>query len=131
MLVNAAVYRAMTDLRTIPATGTVHFGDPRGFGMALEGLAQANMAATTCGIFALSTAMLRLAMLPRWTGILPAIGIVSLVGMATVGEAIDNAWLFLAAGFFCQGLWLLICGSWLLFGGSKSQSLPAVPAPAV
>ena len=133
MLVNAAIYRGMSTF----ANDYIATGDEsivttaRSFGVVLEGLAMMNMAATTCGIFAISTVLVRLAMIPRWTAALPAIGLISLIGMATVGSAIDNVWLFFAAGFFSQGLWLLITGGWLLFGGSKPAPSPlpgAMPA---
>jgi hypothetical protein len=133
MLINAAVYRAMSAL----ANDYLATGDEsvvtiaRSFGVALETLAIANMAATTSGIFAISTVLVRLAMIPRWTAALPIAGMVSLVGTATIGAAFDGTWLFFMAGFFSQGLWLLIAGGWLLFGGSKPASSPlpeAMPA---
>jgi len=133
MLVNAAIYRAMSSLANeYAATGDETIvTTARSFGVVLESLAMANMSATTFGMLAISAVLVRLGMVPRWTALFPAIGVCSLVGMFTIGAAIDNSWLFFAAGFFSQGLWLLIAGGWLLFGGSKPASAPlpgAMPA---
>jgi hypothetical protein len=133
MLINAAVYRAMSTLANdYAASGDESLvATARSVGVALETLAIANMAATTCGIFCVSTALVRLAMVPRWTAALPIAGMVSLIGTATIGAAFEATWLFFMAGFFSQGLWLLIAGGWLLFGGSKPASPPlpeAMPA---
>lgn len=134
MLINAAVYRAMSTL----AEDYVASGDPsivataRGLGVAIETLSGANLAATILGILALSTALTRLQMVPRWTAALPITAVAGLVAIFVfTGVAETLVWMFFMLGFLCVALWLLICGMWLLFGGSNVKRVEAPgPVPA-
>jgi len=131
MLVNAALYRAMSGL----ADGFTAGSDAslvttaRGFALSVEALSMANASATTSGLFCLGTALIRLGMVPRWTLVLPAAGFVGTILWTVLGPVFgDAAWLAITFGFIAVALWLLICGIWLLVGGSKLQSMKGLPA---
>ncbi len=132
MLMNAAVYRAMSALaEDYAATGDQSIlATARALGVGIETLSIANMAATVFGVLALSTALTRLAMIPRWTAALPLIATAGLLSIFVVAPFSDGAeWGLFMLGFACVGLWLLICGSWLLFGGSTHlPSMKGIPA---
>jgi hypothetical protein len=131
MLVNAALYRAMSGL----ADGFATRSDAslvttaRGFALSVEALSMANATATISGLFCLGTALTRLGLVPRWTLVLPAAGFGGTVLWPALGPAFgDAAWLATVFGFIAVALWLLFCGIWLLFGGSKLQPKQSLPA---
>jgi hypothetical protein len=101
----------------------------RGFALSVEALSMANATATISGLFCLGTALTRLGLVPRWTLVLPAAGFGGTVLWPALGPAFgDAAWLATVFGFIAVALWLLFCGIWLLFGGSKLQPKQSLPA---
>lgn len=133
MLVNAAVYDAMSSL----AEDYRATQDPalaataRSFGRALSALAAVNLGTLTVGVMAMSLAMTRLAMVPRWTMALSATGLAGAVMLFTLGPLADGlAWAASGVALLCVVLWLLICGIWLLFGGSAKYPPMSTEAPA-
>ena len=69
-------------------------------------------------------------MIPRWTAALPLIATVGLLSILVVAPISDDLeWGLFMLGFTCIGFWLLICGAWLLFGGSTQlRSMKGIPA---
>ena len=131
MLVNAAIYRSMSALADeYRISGDLSLArDARALALVLEALAMANAAATTSGLLALGGALVRLRMVPRWTLALPAMGALGPILWIVLGSVFpDGAWFAIGIAFMTVALWLLICGVWLLFGGSAKY--PPVPSEA-
>jgi ACR3 family arsenite efflux pump ArsB len=123
MLVNAAAYRAMSGV----ANDYLATGDSsllvtgRAFAHVVESLAAANLFATVAGILAFAVALVRLRMVPRWTVALPTFGVSAPFLWVPLDAALgDVGWLVMSLGLLSVTAWLLICGVWLLFGGSKT-----------
>lgn len=128
MLVNAAIYRTMSELADEyqRSNNLSLVSNARVLALTIEGLAMMNTTATSAGILSLAVALARLGMVPRWTVVLPVIGAaapVLLLGLSSLLP--DSTWWWIALAFLAIGIWLLIAGFWLLFGGSRGAS----PAP--
>jgi|GEM_PF-6711759 len=132
MLVNAALYRALSETADeFLATGNSGLAsNARALALAIEGLAMMNVTATTSGVLCLAVALVRMAMVPRWTVVLPIAGLAAPVLWIGLGSAFpDSAWWTVAVAFVAVALWLIISGIWLLFGGSsRARPLESVPA---
>jgi len=132
MLVNATVYRSMSHLADefLATNDTSLVVTARSLALTIEGLAMANATVTTSGLFALGAALARLQMVPRWTLALPALGALGPVLLIGLGSVFPSAgWWVIGLTFMLVALWLLICGIWLLFGGStRTPSMKGVPA---
>jgi hypothetical protein len=135
MLVNAGLYRAMSGLADDYAlSGEASLiASTRSFALAIELLSLVTVLATTFAILATSAAMIRLAMVPRWTGAFPLLGVtcaVAYLSFSSVGG--DWLWGVIMLSWFSLALWLVICGAWLLLGGATKQtSMPPTSAPAL
>ncbi len=135
MLVNAGLYRAMSGLADDYAlSGEASLiASARSFALAIELLSLVNVVATTFAILATSAAMIRLAMVPKWTGSFPIVGVtcaVAYLSFSSIGG--DWLWGVLILSWFSLALWLVICGAWLLLGGaSKLSAMPPRNAPAM
>lgn len=131
MLVNAAVYRALSGLADefLSQADASLVSSARGFAIAVETLAMGNFMTTTSGILCLGFALAHLALVPRWTLILPGVGVVGAI-LWIVGPSFgDSAWIGIGVGWLAVALWLIVCGVWLLFGGGRRRpSLEGVPA---
>jgi hypothetical protein len=132
MLVNAAAYRAMSALADdyLASGDRALISTARGHAIVVESLAGANLATSTIGILCLGVAFVRLALLPRWTVALPAAGVAAPFIWVALDPVFDDmAWVAMAIGMLSVMLWLLICGAWLLFGGSTQlRSMKGIPA---
>lgn len=124
MLVNSAVYRAMSEVADeFAATGnTALLPNARTLALTIEGLAMMNVTAATTGILSLAVALSRLSMVPRWTVVLPAIGTAAVTGIGFGSILGDSTWWYFGVAFVAVALWLLIAGFWLLFGGGRGAS---------
>jgi hypothetical protein len=118
MLVNAAVYRGMSGLADayLASADTSLVATARSFGLATEALAMANMVAMSGGMLAIGFALARLGMVPRWTTVLPVLGLAGALTWA-VNRPGDVTWIAVMVGLISVVLWLVICGGWLLLGG--------------
>lgn len=132
MLINATVYRSMSHLADeYLATGNASLlPTARSLALTVEGLSMVNGTLTTSGLLALGIALVRLGTVPKWTVVLPALGAIGPLLWVGLGSAFpDSAWWTIAVTFTLVALWLLICGFWLLFGGSnRLPSMKGVPA---
>ena len=134
MLANAAAYRGMSaladDYAANPDASLLAAG--RALGHIVETLALTHMAATVCGVLLYATALVRLGMVPRWTIALPSLGVAApFLWMGLDAAFGDVGWLAMIVGMMAILAWLLICGVWLLFGGStRYSSMKGVPAHA-
>lgn len=129
MLVNAALYRTMSELAneySRTSSGTL-VSNARAIALTIEGLAVMNAAATTAGILSLAVALTRLGMVPRWTIVLPVIGAAAPVMLLGLEWVLPSSawWYIMVVVFLAVALWLIIAGFWLLFGGSRG----ATPMP--
>jgi hypothetical protein len=125
MLVNAALYRTMSELADeyLRTSNGALVSNARALALTIEGLAIMNTTATTAGVLSLAVALSRLGMVPRWTLVFPVIGAaapVMLLGLSSVLP--DSTWWYIMIAFVAVALWLLIAGLWLLFGGSRGAS---------
>jgi hypothetical protein len=133
MLVNAAAYRAMSGLADEHlATGnTSVVATARAFGIVVETLAGANLLLSTLGVLTLGIALVRIELLPRWTVLLPVVGVCSpliWVGLDPIFG--DASWWAMGIGMLSVALWLLVCGLWLLLGGHHLQRIEPTPVSA-
>lgn len=131
MIVNSALYRTMSELADeFRLTGnTASVANARTFALTIESLAMLNVTATTTGILSLAVALSRLGMVPRWTVVLPVIGTAAPILWVGPGSILpDSTWWYVMVAFVAVALWLLIAGVWLLFGGSRPQSMQGLPA---
>jgi hypothetical protein len=129
MLVNAALYRTMSELASeySRTSNVALISNARAFALTIEGLAVMNTTATTAGILSLAIALSRLGMVPRWTLVLPVIGAAAPVMLLGLSSALpDSTWWYIMVSFIAVAFWLLIAGFWLLFGGSRG----ALTAPS-
>ena len=134
MLVNAAAYRAMSAMAQdyLSSGNLTLVTSSRAFAITIETLAGANLATSVLGILCLGIALVRIGVLPRWTVALPAFAACAPFLWVTLNPVFGGmAWMTMAIGMLCVALWLLICGVWLLFGGStRYSSMKGVPAHA-
>lgn len=133
MVINGGVYFGMSAV----ADDFVRTGDPalvttaRGYARVIEFFAMVNLGTIASGVGVLSIAVARMGLLPRWTMALPAAGALSVVSYFILWNVDDTfAWGLLMLGWLMISLWLIIGGTWLLFGGRPEREQPLAPGPS-
>lgn len=130
MLVNSALYRTMSELadeHLVTGNGVL-VSNARALALSIEALAMMNVTSATAGILTLAIALSRLAMIPRWTIVLPLVGAAAPILWVGLGSAFPgSSWWTIGIAFVAVALWLVIAGLWLLFGGSRRATMPPRP----
>jgi hypothetical membrane protein len=133
-LVSAALYAAVAELAQEFAAGTAEpgaAGTARGLAIVLQNTVAVATLCAVGGVFVISVAAARQALLPRWLRFGPPLAITSGVASVVLGgfEATENAeWLSFIVTFVLTLGWLVVAGGMLALRRLDTLPLPTPPA---
>ncbi len=135
-LVSAALYAGFAELAREFTEGNGDAstaGTARGLVLVMGTTVIAATLCTVIGVLIVSMAAARLALLPRWSRIPPAVAAVAIfaAGVLDAFAAMDTAtWIVFTVAFILVLGWLIVAGLIMLFGSTDRGKAPVVPAAA-